>query len=54
MLEEKKECVEFEPGMFVALVDKVIIQRDGGMEFRLKNGMQCAHPINASVLTHTY
>ena len=25
MLEEQKECVEFEPGTFVALVDKVII-----------------------------
>ena len=54
MLEEQKECVEFEPGTFVALEDKVIIQRDGGMEFRLKNEMQCAHPIDASVLTHTY
>ena len=54
MLEEQKECADFEPGMFVALVDKVIIQRDGGMEFRLKNEMQCAHPIDTSVLTHTY
>ena len=54
ILEEQRECLGFEPGMFVALVDKVIIQRDGGMEFRLKNEMQCAHPIDASVLTHTY
>ena len=54
MLEEQKECLGFEPGTFVALVDKVIIQRDGGMEFRLKNEMQCAHPIDASVLTHKY
>ena len=44
MMEEQKECLGFEPGMFVALVDKVIIQRDGGMEFRLKNEMKCAYP----------
>ena len=30
--------------MFVALVDKVIIQRDGDMEFQLKNGMKYAYP----------
>ena len=50
MLEEQKECLDFESGVFVALVDKVIIQRDGDMEFQLKNGMKCAYPINASVL----
>ena len=44
MMEEQKECLGFEPGMFVALVDKVIIQRDGDMEFQLKNGMNCAYP----------
>ena len=41
MLEEQKECAGFEPGTFVALVDKVIIQRDGGMELRFRNGMKC-------------
>ena len=40
MMEEQKECVEFEPGTFVALVDKVIIQRDGHMEFCFRNGMK--------------
>ena len=44
MMEEQKECLGFVPGMFVALVDKVIIQRDGDMEFQLKNGMKCAYP----------
>ena len=45
MLEEQKECIGFEPGMFVALVDKVIIQRDGGMEFCFRNGMKYAYQI---------
>ena len=44
MLEEQKECVEFEPGAFVALVDKVIIQQDGHMEFCFRNGMKCEYP----------
>ena len=41
MLEEQKECADFEPGMFVALVDKVIIQHDGHMGFCFRNGMKC-------------
>ena len=44
MLEEQKECVGFEPGTFVALVDKVIIQHDGHMEFCFRNGMKCEYP----------
>ena len=44
MLEEQKECIGFEPGMFVALVDKVIIQRDGHMEFCFRNGMKREYP----------
>ena len=44
MLEEQKECADFEPGMFVALVDKVIIQHDGHMEFSFRNGMKCTYP----------
>lgn len=43
MLEEPKECVGFEPGMFVALVDKVIIQHDGCIEFYFRNGMKCEY-----------
>ena len=44
MLEEQKECVGFEPGTFVALIDKVIIQHDGHMEFCFRNGMKCEYP----------
>jgi len=44
MLEEQKECTGFEPGMFVALVDKVVIQQDGHMEFCFRNGMKCVYP----------
>ena len=44
MLEEQKECADFEPGMFVALVDKVIIQHDGHMGFCFRNGMKCEYP----------
>ena len=43
MLEEQRECAGFEPGMFVALVDKVIIQHDGHMEFCFRNGMKCEY-----------
>ena len=39
MLEVQKECADFETGMFVALVDKVVIQQDGHMEFCFRNGM---------------
>ena len=44
MMEEQKECVDFELGAFVALVDNVIIQRDGCMEFCFRNGMKCEYP----------
>ena len=44
MLEEQKECAGFDPGSFVALVDKVIIQHDGHMEFYFRNGMKCEYP----------
>lgn len=44
MLEEQKECADFETGMFVALVDKVVIQQDGHMEFCFRNGMKCVYP----------
>ena len=44
MMEEQKECVGFELGAFVALVDNVIIQRDGCMEFCFRNGMKCEYP----------
>ena len=44
MLEEQKECAGFEPGTFVALVDKVIVQQDGSMKFCFRNGMKCEYP----------
>ena len=44
ILEEQQECAGFDPGMFVALVDKVIVQHDGRMEFCFRNGMKCEHP----------
>ena len=43
MLEEQKECLGFEPGTFVALVDKVVIQKDGRMEVCFRNGTKCKH-----------
>ena len=44
MLEEQKECTGFEPGTFVALMDKVVIQHDGRLEFCFRNGMKCEYP----------
>ena len=44
MLESQEECAGFEPGMFVALVDKVIVQHDGRIEFYFRNGMKCEYP----------
>ena len=38
MMEEQKECVDFELGAFVALVDKVIIQRNGSWSFASEMG----------------
>ena len=43
MLEEQKECLGFEPGTFVALVDKVVIQKDGRMKVCFRNGTKCKH-----------
>ena len=40
MLETQEECVEFEPYTFVALVDKVIVGRDGELIFWFRNGMK--------------
>ena len=44
MMEEQKECASFEPGTFVALVDKAIIQHDGRLEFCFRNGMKREYP----------
>ena len=51
MMEEQKECLGFEPGTFVALVDKVVIQHDGYMEFRFRNGMKCEYSQQTPIKT---
>lgn len=43
MLEEQKECLEFDPYTFVSLIDRVIIQPDGNMQFLFRNGMRYEH-----------
>ena len=40
MLEEQEECIEFDPYIFVALVDKVIVGHDGKLEFIFRNGIK--------------
>ena len=39
MLEEKEECLNFDPYTFVALVDKVVIGEDKKLKFCFRNGM---------------
>ena len=51
MMEEQKECAGFEPGAFVALVDKVIIQRDGRMKFCFRSGMKCEYSQQTPIKT---
>ena len=43
MLEEQKECLQFDPYTFVSLTDKVIIRTDGKMQFLFRNGMSYEH-----------
>ena len=44
MMEEQKEYVCFEPETFMLMVDKVITQRDGYMEFCFRNEIKCEYP----------
>ena len=39
MLEERAECMRFEPYTFVAMVDKVVVRQDGKLNFCFRNGM---------------
>lgn len=39
MLEERAECMRFEPYTFVALVDKVVVRQDGKLNFCFRNRM---------------
>ena len=40
MLEEQKECMNFEPYTFVALVDKIVVGQEGKLEIIFRNGMK--------------
>ncbi len=40
MFEEQEECIGFEPYTFVALVDKVVVGKDGKLEIIFRNGMK--------------
>ena len=40
MLEAQVECVGFDPYMFVALVEKVVIRQDRKLDFYFRNGMK--------------
>ena len=39
MMEEREECIVFDPYTFVALVDRVIVGQNGELEFIFRNGM---------------
>ena len=39
MLEDQEECLNFAPYTFVALIDKVVVRRDGKLNFCFRNGM---------------
>lgn len=40
MFEEQEECIGFEPYTFVALVDKVVVGKDGKLDIIFRNGMK--------------
>lgn len=46
MLEEREECIGFEPYTFVALVDRVIIDQDRKLKFAFRNGMEYKYTID--------
>ena len=39
MLERQEECLDFDPFTFVALADKVVVNRDRRLEFFFGNRM---------------
>ena len=45
MLEAQEECVGFDPYTFVALIDKVVVGKDGEMAFWFRNGMKYEYTI---------
>ena len=40
MLEQQEECLDFDPYTFVALVDKVVVDRDRKLVFYFRNGVE--------------
>ena len=45
LLEKMEVCEAFEPYTFATLVEKVIVGRDGRLQFCFRNGMQCEYPL---------
>ena len=45
LLEKMEVCEAFEPYTFATLVEKVIVGRDGRLEFCFQNGLQCEYPL---------
>ena len=46
MLEQKEECLDFDPYTFVALVDKVVVRKDKKLEFCFRNEMEYQHRLD--------
>ena len=45
LLGKVEVCESFEPYTFATLVEKVVVGRDGRLEFCFRNGMQCEYPL---------
>ena len=44
-LENMEVCEAFEPYTFATLVEKVVVGRDGRLQFCFRNGMQYEYPL---------
>ena len=44
-LENMEVCEAFEPYTFATLVEKVVVRRDGRLQFCFRNGMQYEYPL---------
>ena len=45
-LKKVEVCEASEPYTFVTLVENVVVERDGRLQFCFRNGMQCEYPLN--------
>lgn len=45
-LEKMEVCEAFEPYAFATMVEKVVVGRDGRLEFFFRNGMRYEHQLN--------